>query len=560
MYNVFKYKKYEKIKTENGWTVKSVLRKKNSYGEIAFIEELNSDKLPCKETSYSDENFKNVIRTSKLEFNEDKSYTLYDVYEHHLFDYQSIIGTFDNKKRQLSSKMYSDKNFEKLIGEGTYKYNKNGSYELRVNYDENNWCVIYYYIIYYYKKNGVKYKCEVYDKDFKNLLWTADIKELKNGGEKIYTKTCMILRTCNNDGSVEEKIFHNSPITDPDGIKLNIVRIYDKERNSGEEKCYKDKKGRKLYKIRAWEHPKENIRKETTTIITGNKKEVSHLTEEFLENGNTLCSESYDTLQFNEYLSKQWEAQNHLPGAELSYMDKTIWEKYFYDKDFKELNYSVTYEYPDENTKVCKATYEKARFGNRFSQIMKLENNKIKYQYYYSDKNFRNLTEEWEYIYNEDGSYTEKLKRVEPDENNCKSCIIIYDNNDKIIEKNYYFDDNFENLYYKSKYERTKNPNKYSIKQICTEPYKNYMSCITTYCGESFRAEAYKDNNFKELYRKSWGKKPNKKQERIVLRIYNKSENGYPAVIEKLDKDNNTIFEKKYKSKFTAWLCYIFFK
>ena len=176
MYNIFKYKKYEKIKTENGWTVKSVLWNKNSDGEIAFKEELNSDKLTTSVIAYSDEKFKNIVRTSKLEYNEDKSYTQYDILEQFMANSQSLIGIFDNKKRKLSTKMYSDKNFENLIRESTRKYNKDGSFEEKVvDYiSELN-------AIYYCNKRGVEKKRDVYDKNFKKLIYSANVKELKNG-------------------------------------------------------------------------------------------------------------------------------------------------------------------------------------------------------------------------------------------------------------------------------------------------------------------------------------------------------------------------------------------
>lgn len=171
MYNIFKYKKYEKIKTENGWTVKSVLWNKNSYDEIAFEEELNSDRLLINVTTYSDENFRNVIRISKREYNQDKSYTQYDTYEQIQNDYQSVIGIIDNKKRIISRKTYSDKNFENLIREAKRKHNKNDSFEETI-IDYNTELSA----IYFCSKNGIVKKQEIYDKDFKKLKYTIRVK------------------------------------------------------------------------------------------------------------------------------------------------------------------------------------------------------------------------------------------------------------------------------------------------------------------------------------------------------------------------------------------------
>ena len=171
MYNIFKYKKYEKIKTENGWTVKSVLWKKNSYDEIAFEEELNSDRLLINVTTYSDENFKNLIRISKREYNQDKSYTQYDTYEQIQNDYQSVIGIIDNKKRIISRKTYSDKNFENLIREAKRMDNKNDSFEETI-IDYNTELSA----IYFCSKNGIVKKQEIYDKNFKKLKYTIRVK------------------------------------------------------------------------------------------------------------------------------------------------------------------------------------------------------------------------------------------------------------------------------------------------------------------------------------------------------------------------------------------------
>ena len=171
MYNIFKYKKYEKIKTENGWTVKSVLWKKNSYDEIAFEEELNSDRLLINVTTYSDENFKNLIRISKREYNQDKSYTQYDTYEQIQNDYQSVIGIIDNKKRIISRKTYSDKNFENLIRVAKRMHNKNDSFEETI-IDYNTELSA----IYFCSKNGIVKKQEIYDKNFKKLKYTIRVK------------------------------------------------------------------------------------------------------------------------------------------------------------------------------------------------------------------------------------------------------------------------------------------------------------------------------------------------------------------------------------------------
>ena len=199
--------------------------------------------------------------------------------------------------------------------------------------------------------------------------------------------------------------------------------------------------------------------------------------------------------------------------------------------------------------------------NGHFSQIIKSENDKEKQKYLYSDKNFKNLITE--YIYNDDGSYTYKTKKdLKMFDYDIKSYIFKYDQNNNVKEKIYYFDDNFENFYYKLEYKYTKNPDKYSIKRIWTKPYENCImsSIVKYYNNDNYMAVAYNDNNFKELYRKTWGK-INKKDEELRLRIYAKLEDGYFSIIEKLDKDNNKIYEKKYKFKgILARILYFFAK
>ncbi len=100
----------------------------------------------------------------------------------------------------------------------------------------------------------------------------------------------------------------------------------------------------------------------------------------------------------------------------------------------------------------------------------------------------------------------------------------------------------------------------YKCETVFTKPRNKIMSGITYYNNKNYMASAFYNNDFTNLYRKTWGK-INKKDEELRLRIYAKLEDGYFSIIEKLDKDKNKIYERKYKFKgILARILYFFAK
>ena len=541
MYNFFIYKKYEKTKTETGWIVKSVLWKQNSDGEIAYIEELNSDRLLVRATAYSDADFKNLTLTTTRKYSADKSYAQYDIYEQDQGGWQSIIGIFDNKNKQLSCKQFIDKNFENLYCESTKEYNKNGSFQ------EKTICHCpQCYEIDFYNKNRTLTKVERYkDENFNEIEWICNKNYFLNG-------------------KVEDRFefIENSEYPSKIEIYNNISR-----EKLLKEKFYKDKNFKKLYSTSYYKYfddgsyeiktiyaiPQENglkfviekFDKNNNRISEKseykNAKEKSYCTIEYLDNGNMLYSKKYNTLQDNKYMSKKWEEDKDY---------RMLWAKYYTDKNYEKLIGSQTYKYLENDIKIRKIKYEEINLEYRYYSIIeKFQKDKFISGLAYSDKDFQDLAAITHYETNENeniiikwkfkkvqknGEYLSCIRIIDKDTNLTKEVIIYRDNNfQEIIGK--------EERSYESRYN-------FKIKSVFTKPFKKFiLSSMARINKNKIYAEAYYDNNFQNLYRISRGKE-NKKGERIYLRLYEKTqEDGTLAEIEKFDKNEELMYCKKYK-------------
>lgn len=182
MYNIFKYKKYKKIITGNGYVLKTVSWRIDKDGELSTITEFNSDDLPIYQTAYTDENFKDLNRTTKIEYNEDKSHTNYEIYTNNQGGWFSIIGKYDNKGRQLESKEFIDKDFQNILGEGIRTYNKNGSYSEKIKDYEVNKSSINYF-----DKKGIEKRIISFnDMNFTEIESEAKLKFKRNGNVIFY--------------------------------------------------------------------------------------------------------------------------------------------------------------------------------------------------------------------------------------------------------------------------------------------------------------------------------------------------------------------------------------
>ena len=563
MYNIFKYKKREKIKTDTGYIDKAVLRKPDKDG-YSYITEYNKDDLLVSQTSYLDENYTDLGGTIKFKYHKDKSFIRYDIYEQDREGWTSSISDYDNKKRLTYCKWYKDKDFKDLIIEEIFEYNNDSSYKVvHKDYLSEE------YFIYFYNKKGIKTKTISYkDNDFKEIEYSANIKQLKNGNIIYYYLEDNIETLYNNntdwtvlsekyyktkdfknldytyfykyfkDGSYERKtVFENNTEYE----SQCVIEKFDKNDELTERRDYKDKNARKIYYIETFEYPDKNIIKKIYNDISENR--ICYHTEEILENGHKICSETFDlpkTHKEYEYLSIKYETDkdgNHL------------WEKEYSDNNFKELSLSRYYEYLENGNIIQKDIYEKSINNCYAYKSEKDKDGHFLNNTWFEDKEMKNPYNYDIYEYLPDGNIIRKGYRTTlKDDEEYMSIIEIKDKDQKTLNVKYFKDKNFEDLFGTIGY-TYKTKDEYTEKAIFTEPHDGYMSSISTHNKDKIKALSYYDNNFKNLYRKSFWKK-NKKGEKIALRIYEKMQNNeYISTVEKYTPDKELIYSKKYKTK-----------
>ena len=219
---------------------------------------------------------------------------------------------------------------------------------------------------------------------------------------------------------------------------------------------------------------------------------------------------------------------------------------------------------------------ESARIAN---EIEKDKDGKIINKFLYADKKFNILIREDEYIYKENGNRINIQKSHRHNDGIALFAVQVKDNNENLIEEigkfqfkkaqnkkyksliqvkkgnniytTFYKKLNFENLIAKSVLKHKKNKNCYTKRNIFNEIYDGKLSSIIKANKKEVYEISYEDKYFKNIYSKAWAKY-NKSKIKIKLTVYIKPKDRYYAILSKYDKDNNLIFEKKYKSKIAA--------
>ena len=555
--------KSERIDNIDGSYIVKEIFDKNVNGVLSQILYYNQQELLVKKQYFSDKIFKNILCTSKYKYNDDKSWTEYDVYAQDQGGWKSITGTFDSKKRQTSSKTYSDKKFKNLIKEATRKYNKNGSYEENtIDYNSKLKAISYF------NKKGQEKKRDVYDINSQKLLYKATvIKYLKNGNIIFYYLPDNVETLYNNDkewkilvekqykksgfkgldytyfytyldnGYYERKtVFENTNCCE----SKCVIEKFDKNDRLVERKDYKDKKCKKLY-----------------------------YTEKQQKNGYTICSEVFEVAQGEiKYYSTKWKNDKE---------NNSIWQKFYADKNFSELLSTHSFEYHKNDVMIRKIVYKKLHLDRFLSKIERYKKGKIISKKLYKDNCFNELLRKCKYIYLQNGNSVDICTEKNPPSKHAVFWVRVEDNAGNMIEeigkfktktdprsksviqitkgntqyRIFYKDSNFKKVLLKAKTIYSKDKNSYVRKSIFYEVNDGKLSSIAQKTKNGGHEIAYYDNAFKNVYREGWVKF-DKNNIKLILEVYKKPQNGYKAVLSYYDKDKNLIEEKKYKYKAEA--------
>ena len=243
--------------------------------------------------------------------------------------------------------------------------------------------------------------------------------------------------------------------------------------------------------------------------------------------------------------------------------------KYEYDdknRKIKTLEYNNDFENP---VQIC--TYKYQENGN--SIISRINRNTERWhckeyyssdkhcikREYYNDEELQNLDRIETYETLENGNHIIKSQYFDNIE--ISSSIKFFENDwINVKEETCYKDSYFKEFKSKTEWVYGKNPSNFIIKKIYAEPYKNMLSSIEINSKRKSHGIGFSDANFKIKCQEAW-EKYNKKDEKIKLKTYEKPQEGYRAILSKYDKDGNGIYEKKYKFKgILARLLYFFAK
>lgn len=222
---------------------------------------------------------------------------------------------------------------------------------------------------------------------------------------------------------------------------------------------------------------------------------------------------------------------------------------FYKNKDFKDL-LCISKEFNNEDGNIEKQiNFEvEHRKWNSTRFIKDKNTNNVIYQEWFNEKDFKDFGCSSTLEYNQNGSYIEKVFYGDILKKDCYNEIVYYSETGQKLKREYYTDKDYKDLFASEKYEYGKN-SMYS-KVIYEKPYKQNILSAIEYSDKNnkrYYAVAYTDNDFKNIYRKTWVKYP--KDGKMFLRIYAKKQNGYYSEIEKFDKNKNLIYKHQYKFK-----------
>lgn len=223
--------------------------------------------------------------------------------------------------------------------------------------------------------------------------------------------------------------------------------------------------------------------------------------------------------------------------------------KFYNNKDFKDLLcISKVFNNEDGNIEE-QINFEVEHSKWNSTRFIKDKNtNNIIYQEWFNEKDFKDFGCSSTLEYNQNGSYIEKVFYGDILKKDCYNEIVYYSETGQKLKREYYTDKDYKELFASEKYEYGKN-SMYS-KVIYEKPYKQNILSAIEYSDKNnkrYYAVAYTDNDFKNIYRKTWVKYP--KDGKMFLRIYAEKQNGYYSEIEKFDKNKNLIYKHQYKFK-----------
>lgn len=232
--------------------------------------------------------------------------------------------------------------------------------------------------------------------------------------------------------------------------------------------------------------------------------------------------------------------------AVYDYLDRPISCIFYIDKNFKNVSHKWTREYLDNAEYYETKIYEKSFYAEIFSsKCLYDKSGKFLKGSYYGDKKLKKILYTVQCEYFDDGSYCESFIYEKPDDNGIILFKHLY-NETEICLKRWTYKDKAQKKLFSTDYFEYLHNKKYIRKSIFEEAFKYMYSCVEYYdeSGRTYYCLAYKDKEFKNLYRTS--KVKYTKNGSIIFRIYAESQDGYNIEIEKYDNNKKLISKKQY--------------
>lgn len=355
----------------------------NNHSMLSEIKQINADGKMVISKIYSDKNFKKLIGSATFEYKDDGSFLQYSIYEQtqeHL-KYLSTINYSNKDRTIIESKLYSDKNYKKLLAIEKREFNENFTqYESNIVYEKP-------YIDLYFNDNYYSSRTIANTKGEKQIYYYKDKNYSILAKEYNY----------NEDGS------------------YLIKKIYDKPNSKN---C--------LSTIDYFN--KENISTKSVGYSDNNFKNLAVTITPYIEKHKTTTI--YE-IPFDDDIMASVEYKND-DGC-------IIEEKHYKDKELQMLYLTIKYEYHPKYI-IEKWQYNKEIPKNDFSEIRYIDykSDKCIKDLCFSDNNFTDLYGACFIKYYQD--YYVKLYTYVNPQNGYYSTIKKCDNNDNLVySKKYKF-------------------------------------------------------------------------------------------------------------------------
>lgn len=504
----------------------------------------NDKKQTIYAIDYASKDFKTISSKFDYTYDKDGNYTVkmsafYENSDEELC--RTCISYFNNTDQLLKAESFYNEDFTNFYALDVYSYNKDGSYQVKTHSakpDENGWLSK----IEKYNNQAYFYYGEYYEDDNFSKLGLVHKRKFAKNGE--YTDKL----------SYTDKKYKGF---------LSAIEKYDKEGNYTFGKYFEQPNYKKLSYTQQRKHNKDGSYYDYFRHCTQRDKTLSEI-QFYNSKYICYCHKWFTDKNFkHQYAINNIDTNNGITIHKVKYEGMTLGikyksyiteeqkditlTKYYKDDNFKDLVLTEhRYTNADGNNE-CKAVCETNTNGFLSTLWVKEKNTgKDIYQEWFEDKEFKESYCKKNYEYNEDGLYITKATYATLSEN-CYNAIAYYNAQEKIYKKEYFKDSELKELYATEKYVY-ENDNYYQQHTVFTEPYKEYLSCIEYNKNDkAFYAISYFDNEYKNIYRRTWIKY--KDPYKLFLRIYEQSKDGYLSEIEKYDNDKNLIYKKQFKFK-----------